>query len=142
LIYETDREKFALMMKVTWQSYGRNGADRETLRYWFDKLIAHEFETVSHAFDEWIKSQKELPTVSDIMKLCKPNVTIYARLPSPLALASNKRHADEVLAYVAKNIKPQSDKRQWARDLISDNKISNHPEIAIPIAKAALEAKL
>jgi hypothetical protein len=126
------------MMRVTWQSYGRNGVERETLRYWFDKLIAYEFSAVSHAFDEWIKSQKDLPTVNEILKLCQHKVTIYARLPSPLALESNKRHADEVVAYVAKNIKPERDYKQWASDLISGKKISKNPEIAIPIAKAAL----
>lgn len=138
MIYETDSKQFALMMKVTWQSYGRNGADRETLRYWFDKLIAYEFNAVSNAFDEWIKSQKELPTVNEILKLCQHKVTIHARLSSPLELASNKQHSSEVIAYIAKNIKPESDKRKWSRDLVSGVKISNHPEIAIPIAKAAL----
>jgi len=139
LIYENDSKQFALMMKVTWQSYGRNGADRETLRYWFDKLIAHDFETVSHAFDEWIKSQKDLPTVSDIIKLCQHKVTIYARLPSPLAHESNERHAAEVVAYVAKNIKPERDYKAWAKKIIANPK--NYPDISFRLATEALAAK-
>lgn len=142
MIYENDSKQFALMMKVTWQSYGRNGVDRDTLRYWFDKLVAHEFKDVSNAFDEWIKSQKELPAVSEIIKLCQHKVVIHARLPSPLAIESNKRHADEVVAYVAKNIKPVVDKKQWARDLISGKKISKNPEVALPIARAALNMSI
>ncbi len=130
------------MMKITWQSYGRNGLDKETLRYWFDKLSAYDFDKVSYAFDEWLKSQKDLPTVTDILKLCQHKVTIFARLPSPLTKADNKRHADEVVKYVAEHIQPMKDKKQWARDLISGKKISDNPEKAIPMAKAALEAKL
>jgi hypothetical protein len=129
------------MMKITWQSYGRNGLDGATLRYWFDKLIDFDFTTVSNAFDVWIKSQKEMPTINEILKLCKPPVTIHARLPSPLAIADNKRHAEEVVDFVAKNIKPQSDRRQWARDLISGKKISNW-DGAINFAKEALKMPL
>jgi hypothetical protein len=141
LNYENDRDQFALMMKVTWQSYGRNGLERETMRYWFDKLINYEFDEVSKAFDLWIKSQKELPTVSDILKLCQHKVTIHARLPSPLSQESNQAHAKEVVQYVAEHIKAPIDRRQWARDLISGKKISNW-DGAINFAKEALKMPL
>jgi hypothetical protein len=141
LNYENDRDQFALMMKVTWQSYGRNGLERETMRYWFDKLINYEFDEVSKAFDLWIKSQKELPTVSDILKLCQHKVTIHARLPSPLSQESNQAHAKEVVQYVAEHIKAPIDRRQWARDLVSGKKISNW-DGAINFAKEALKMPL
>lgn len=138
--YDTDAKQFAVMMKITWQSYGRNGLDKETMRYWFDKLYDYEFNAVSHAFDEWLKSQKDLPTVNEIIKLCQHKVTIYARLPSPLSIADNKRHADEVVAFVENNIKPAQDKKQWARDLVSGKKVSNWYK-AVDFAKEALNAK-
>jgi hypothetical protein len=141
LNYENDRDQFALMMKVTWQSYGRNGLERETMRYWFDKLINYEFDEVSKAFDLWIKSQKELPTVSDILKLCQHKVTIHARLPSPLSQESNQAHAKEVVQYVAEHIKAPIDRRQWARDLVSGKKKSNWDN-AINFAKEALKMPL
>jgi hypothetical protein len=140
LIYENDSKQFALMMKITWQSYGRNGLERETLRYWFDKLIKHEFNVVSNAFDEWIKSQKDLPTVSDVLKLCQHKVTIHARIASPLAIESNKHHADEIIAYVAKNIKPESDKRAWARKILDNPK--NYPDVSFKMATEALNLKI
>jgi hypothetical protein len=139
LIYENDSKQFALMMKVTWQSYGRNGLEREALRYWFDKLIGYDFTEVSNAFDQWIKTQKELPTVSEILKLCQHKVTIHARIASPLAVESNKHHADNVVAYVAKNIKPERDKRAWARKILDNPK--NYPDVSFKLATEALNLK-
>jgi hypothetical protein len=121
------------MMNVVWQSYGRNHPDSETIRYWFDKLVKHEFNVASNAFDEWLKTQKDLPTVSDILKLCQHKVTIHARIASPLALESYKQHADNVIAYVAKNIKPQSDYRAWIKPILANPK--NYPDISLQYAK-------
>lgn len=134
--YDTDAKQFAVMMKITWQSYGRNGLDKETMRYWFDKLSDYEFNAVSHAFDEWLKSQKDLPTVNEIIKLCQHKVTIYARLPSPLSIADNKRHADEVVAFVENNIKPKRDFKGWARNILNNPK--SYPDISLTLAKEAL----
>ena len=92
------------MMRVTWQTYGRKEIEKETMRYWFDKLIAYEFDVVTIAFDSWIKSQRELPTVKDITELCKPKVTIHARLPSPLAKTDHKQHVEELKEAVKKMI--------------------------------------
>lgn len=136
MIYDDDHKQFRIMINVVWQSYGRNNPDSETIRYWFDKLDKHDFSVVSNAFDEWLKSQKDLPTVSDILKLCQHKITIHARITSPLALESHKRNADEVVAYVAKNIKPERDKRAWAKRIIANPK--NHIDIAIRYAKEAL----
>lgn len=139
MIYEADSKQFALMMKVTWQSYGRNGVERETLRYWFDKLIAHEFSVVSNAFDEWIKSQKDLPTVSDIIKLCQHKVTIHARLPSPLAKEANQQYAKEVIDFVAAQPKKQRDFKAWAHKIINSPNV--YPDISLRLAREALNEK-
>lgn len=138
MTYDDDSKQFALMMKITWQSYGRNALERETLRYWYDKLVAYDFDVVSNAFDQWIKSQDKLPTVNEIVKLCKPKVTIYARLPSPLAVESNKQHAAEVTAYIKENIKPQKDFKAWARKIIANPK--KYPDISFKLATEALSA--
>jgi hypothetical protein len=139
LIYETDAKPFASMMKVTWQSCGRNHPDKDTMSYWFNKLSSYELAAVEKAFDEWLKSQDDLPTIHQIIKLCQHKVTIHARLPSPLAIQDNKRHINEVQTYIAKNIKPTQDMRAWARKII-DNP-SRYPDISFKIAKEALAAK-
>lgn len=139
MIYPDDTKQFASIMKVTWQSFGRNNLDKDTMRYWFDKLSKHELISVERAFDEWIKSQKELPTVSEILKLCQHKVSIHARLPSPLAIADNREHAKDVMDYVAKNIKPKRNYRAWAEKIIASP--SKYPDISLKLAKEALSMK-
>jgi hypothetical protein len=139
LIFEKDANQFALMMKITWQSYGRTTIDKETMRYWFDKLNAYDFNEVSNAFDEWLKSQKDLPTVSEILKLCQHKLSIHARLPSPLAIESNKRHAYKVLALAEKMSEPKRDYKAWAKVIIANPK--NYPDISLKLAREAIGVK-
>jgi len=129
------------MMDVTWQSCGRNPIDKDTKSYWFDKLNTYTLPEVEKAFDTWLQSQKELPTINELLKLCQHKVTIHARLPSPLSKDSNRQHANEVVQFVADNIKPIIDRKQWARDLIGGKKQSNW-DGAIAFAHEALAAKV
>ena len=128
------------MMRVTWQTYGRKEIEKETMRYWFDKLIAYDFEVVTIAFDNWIKNQRELPTVKDITDLCKPKVTIHARLPSPLAKESNKQHMEELKEAVKKMSNPRADKyTAWIFRILDNPK--NYPDTSFKYATQA-KAKL
>lgn len=136
---DTNKKDFALMMRVTWANYGRNEPDRETMRYWFSKLDKHDFNIVTKAFDEWIDASKQLPTIKDIQDACKPKPTIFARLPSPLAIAENHRHAVEVKQAVDKMINGKRDYRAWAK-VILNNK-SNYPDISFRYANEALGIK-
>lgn len=123
-------------MQVTWQNYGRREVDRETMRYWFDKLKSYEFTDVDAAFDTWLKSQSNLPTINEILKLCKPKVTIFARLPSPLSIESNQRHAKEVKQAVEQMTKPRTNRyRAWIKPILT--KPSDYPDIAVRLAKEA-----
>ena len=134
--YDTDAKLFASMMKITWQSCGRTNLDKQTMAYWFNKLINYDFPEVEKAFDTWLINQTELPTINDIIKLCRHKVTIFARLPSPLAQADNRRHAKEVIDFVSKNIKPQTDMQNWARKIIANP--SYYPDISLKYAREAL----
>lgn len=140
--YELDRNAFATVMAVTWQSFGRNRPERETMRYWFDKLAAHDLSVVSHAFDEWLKTQKELPTVADITSLCRPAAQIYTAIEHKPDVEANRQHSHEVVEYVRDNMKPQTDHKAWARRIL-DNKLNPNTgrpwaEISIRFAKEAL----
>lgn len=138
--YPEDRDSFASVMSVTWQTCGRTlPPDSDTMKYWFKSLSTYNIDSVVTAFDNWLKSQSNLPTLSDIIKLCQHKVTIYSRLPSPLAIADNQRHAKEVQTYIANNIKPTKDMRAWARKIIANPK--NYPDISFKIANEALAAK-
>jgi hypothetical protein len=134
---DNDKKEFAVIMRVTWQSYHRNTPDKETMRYWFEKLNNHSLTIVGNAFDKWIISNdKELPTFKNIADLCKPNPTIFARLPSPLALAENHRHAVEVKDAVEKMTSNPKDMKGWAYKILATPK--NYPDISIKLAKEAL----
>lgn len=98
-------------------------------------------QEVEMAFDNWLKSQSTQPTIHDILKLCQHKITIFSKLPSPLVTADNKRHANEVVDYVAKNIKKEPDRRAWARKIISGEFKSNWGG-AIDFAKLALNMPL
>ena len=133
---DTNKKDFALMMRVTWANYGRNEPERETMRYWFSKLDKHDFNLVTKAFDDWIMASKQLPTIKDIQDACKPKPTIFARLPSPLAIAENHRHAVEVKQAVDKMVNGKRDYKAWARK-IKDNP-SAYPDISLRLANEAL----
>jgi hypothetical protein len=139
LNYDDDAKRFSSMMNITWQSCGRNQPEKETKAYWFNKLEKYEFKEVENAFDEWLKSQDELPTIHQIIKLCQHKVTIYAQLASPLAMADNKRHAQEVVDFVANNITKKTDYRAWAKKIIDNPK--NYPDISLKYANEAIAAK-
>lgn len=124
-------------MDVTWQSCGRNTVDRETKRYWFDKLINYSLEDVSNAFDKWLLTQDKLPVVKDILSLCQHKVTISPRLEkSSLSREENKAQAAKVTKFIAQNVKPARRGLAWAEKVKSNPK--NYPAITLKLANEAL----
>lgn len=139
ILIDTDKKNFQTMMNIVMSNYGRKNLDPDSLRYWFGKLDKYELETVSQAFDAWIDSKSELPTAHDILQLCKPKVTIHARLPSPLNIADNKRHADELKSAIGKMTKPRKNYRAWAERIIANP--SAYPDISLNFAHQAMAAR-
>lgn len=139
MTYEEHAASFASIINITWQSCKRNPPDKPTKAYWFDKLKQYEFTAVENAFDQWLKSQDELPTIHQIITLCQHKVTIAPRLNSPLAIEDNKRHIKDVVDYVAKHVKPKTDYKAWAKKIITNPK--NYPDISLKYAKEALRAE-
>ena len=133
---DTNKKDFALMMRVTWANYGRNEPDKDTLRYWFGKLENHDFNLVTKAFDDWIMSSKQLPTLKDIQDACKPKPQVYARLPSPLSNEDNQRHVVEVKEAIEKMVNGKRDMKAWAHKIIANP--SAYPDISYRYAKEAL----
>lgn len=133
---DTNKKDFALMMRVTWANYGRNEPDRGTMLYWFTKLETYDLNIVTKAFDDWLMSSKQLPTIKDIQDACKPKPTIFARLPSPLAIAENHRHAVEVKQAVDKMVNGKRDYKAWAHKIIANP--VDYPDISLRYAKEAL----
>ena len=124
------------MMNIVQSNYGRKPLDKDALRYWFGKLEKYSIEDVSKAFDKWIDSQDDLPTVHNILQLMRPVVTIHQRLASPLRIEDNKKHVAELKEGIEKMAAPRRDMRAWAKKIL-DNP-SNYPDISVRFAKEAL----
>lgn len=127
------------MMNIVMTTYRQPKMTREMLIVWWSKLAKHDFDVVRTAFDGWLDSAKFAPTPADILELCKPKVTIYARLPSPLNIAENKRHADELKETINKMTKPKTDMKAWAKKIIANP--GNYPDISLRFAQEALHAQ-
>ena len=95
---------------------------------------------VKAALDIWVDTNKKPPTPHDIKELCKPKVTIHARLPSPLAIESNKQHAIELKEAVKEMVKPARDKHTaWIFQILENPK--KYSDISFKYATQA-KAKL
>jgi hypothetical protein len=134
----SNKKEFWSIINVTMELMNRPPLSKEAIITWWNILEKYDIADVRSALDKWVDTSIKSPTPHDIKEILQHKVTIYARLPSPLTKQANKQYAKEVVDFVAAQPKPDKDYKQWARDLISGKKISNHPEIAIPIAKAAL----
>ncbi|MDD4971881.1 MAG: hypothetical protein PHT07_20845 [Paludibacter sp.] len=124
------------MMNALMAIYYKPELSNDALRIWFGKLEKYDFDVVCKAFDKYIDSSSKPPEPSDIISLCQHKVTIFSALPSPLTRAANKKHADEVVEFVAKNMKPRKDYKAWAKKILSDK--DKCSDIQIRYAKEAL----
>lgn len=134
-----DKRNFWDLMNITMELCNKPALSKESVTAWFGLLSQFEFNVIATAIDTWLKSSSKPPTPHDIIPLCQHKVTIFARLPSPIAKADNKRHADELVEYVAENFKSQTDYRAWIKPILANPK--NYPDISLQNARVAMSAK-
>ena len=125
-------------MDIVWQSLGRNTVDKTTKQYWFSKLQHLQMGEVSNLFDSWLMTEKELPTVNDIMHMAKPR-EYHKALPAPRNEEVSREGLAKINQVVADSVKPKKDMKAWAKRILATPK--NYPDIAIRFAKQALEIK-
>jgi hypothetical protein len=135
---DTDKKQFWLMINVAMELTNHPPLTKEAIVTWWHILSKYDYDVVEQAIDTWCKTMSKTPMPNDILGLCKPKVTIHARLPSPLAIESNKRHADKVLALAEKMSEPKRDYKAWARKIKENPKSS---DIARKFASEALAAR-
>lgn len=133
---DTDKKDFASIMRVTWQTFGRNEPDKETMRYWFSKLESNDLKKVGNAFDYWIIHSKQLPTVKDILELLKPKQQDYKALPKPKMTEDQLNQIHDKLSAFTSN---KRDMKNWAKVILENKK--NYSEISIRYANEALGVK-
>lgn len=138
MIYPDDAKEFAGIMDITWQSLGRNAVDKTTKQYWFSKLQHLPMGEVSNLFDKWLMTEKELPTVNDILHMAKPREFNKA-LPVPRNDEASKAGLERIAKTVNDWIMPKKDYRAWAKEILKNPK--NYPDIAVRFAKEALDIK-
>lgn len=124
------------MVNIAMELTNHPPLSKEAIIVWYNSLKSYDFNVVSDAIDNWLKSSNRPPTPKDIIDACKPKPTIFARLPSPLAIAENHRHAVEVKKAVEDMTKGRRDMKEWARKILASPKI--YPDISIKYAKEAL----
>lgn len=142
-----DAEKigFKSMMNSITTIYSRPELDRETLRIWWAKLEKYPFLIVSKSFDTYVNSNKFMPTISDIVDLCrasepKPFVKALPRHFSEQELKNNHEKMKAITKEMANQ--KNSDLKAWARKILNDAEKGRYKiEIGIKFAKEALRAK-
>jgi len=142
---EAEKIGFKSMMNSITTIYSRPELDRETLRIWWAKLEKYPFLTVSKSFDTYVNSNKFMPTISDIVDLCrvsepKPFVKALPRHFSDQELKNNH----EKMKALAKEMANQrsNDPKAWARKIINDAEKGRYKiDIGIKFAREALRTK-
>ena len=126
------------MLDIVWQSLGRNPVDKTTKQYWFAKLQHLPIGEVGSLFDKWLITEKELPTVNDILHMAKPR-DFHKALPAPRNEEVSREGMARINQVVSNTLKPKKDFRKWAKDILANPK--NYPDISLRFAKEALEIK-
>jgi len=141
---EQNKKAFKDMMNSIMTIYSKPLPDQDLLRIWFMKLEKYDFNEVCKAFDKWVDNNKYMPTVFDILQLCREKpIEFVPSLQAPkLTIEQNKNHSDKLLAEIQKRMpkeeKKLKDYRAWAYRIIENPK--KYPAISLQFAKEAVHA--
>lgn len=141
---QNDKIGFKSMMDTVTTLYQKPNLDIDTIRVWFAKLEKYDFNVVTKAFDKHVDTNKFMPTVFDILQLCREKPIEFVQLQAPkLNNQQNKAQANKMLAMIQERM-PEEDKklkdmRAWAHRIIANPK--NYPAISLKTAKEAMNAK-
>jgi len=144
-LIENEKIGFKDMMHSVTTIYSRPDLDRETLRIWWSKLERYEFMVVSKAFDRYVNNNKFMPTISDILDICRlqePKEFVKA-LPRHFTEQEIRNNHDK-MKRVASEIasRPTADPKAWARRILNDLEKGRYKNnIGIKFAKEALRIK-
>jgi len=144
-LIEQEKIGFKDMMHSVTTIYSRPDLDRETLRIWWAKLEKYEFMVVSKAFDRYVNSNKFMPTISDILDICrlqepKEFVKALPRHFTEQEIRNNHDKMKQVASEIAS--RPTADPKAWARRILNDSEKGRYKnEIGIKFAREALKVK-
>jgi len=139
-----EMKAFKSMLNSLTSIYSRPELDRETLRVWWMKLDDYDFNVVSKAFDSWVDKNKFMPTIFDIVSLCKLSkpkeyIKMLPKNPTPYEILHNKEKAKEFISKVV--LKP-TDPKAWAKRILERQAKGEYRfELGVKFAKEALRVK-
>lgn len=139
-----ETNNFKDMMDSITTIYSKPALDKSTMRIWWEKLKGYEFNVVSKSFDDWVNGNGYMPTVFDIVSLCKASkpkeyIKMLPKNFTPYQIEHNKEKAKELISKI--QLKP-NDPKAWARRILERHAKGEYKiEIGIKFAKEALRAK-
>ena len=71
---DLDKETFTRVMSTTCKQYNKSEFDENVNRLWYHSLKIFDLGVIVKSVEKWILTNKFMPTVSDIVKLCRLEV--------------------------------------------------------------------
>ena len=133
---DSNKKQFWGMLNITMELTNKPPLTKETILAWWNLLSKYDYDVVEKAINQWIDTSSKPPTPHDIKELCTHKVTIFAKIPSPLAKEDNKRHADNVVKFVAERLESKTEYHAWAYRIMANPK--SFPEKSVEEAKKLL----
>jgi hypothetical protein len=136
---EQDQDGFIAVMNTVTTIYSKQPLEKNSIKVWYKKLIHYDFQVVCKAFDTHTNESKHMPTPADIISLCRSKSPTFLRLPAPVDLEANKKHANLMMEYIAQQSVKKNGYKDWAYRIL-DNP-GNYPKISRDFAQNAIKAK-
>jgi len=139
-----ETNNFKDMMDSISTIYSKPALDKNTMRIWWEKLKGYEFNVVSKSFDDWVNGNQYMPTIFDIVSLCKASkpkeyIKMLPRNPTPYQIEHNKEKAKELMSKI--KLKP-TDPKAWAKRILELHAKGEYKlEIGVKFAREALKVK-
>lgn len=139
-----ETNNFNDMMNSITTIYSKPALDKNTMRIWWEKLKGFEFKVVSKSFDDWVNGNQFMPTVFDIVSLCKASkpkeyIKMLPKNPTPYEILHNKEKAKELISKI--EIKP-TDPKAWAKRILERQAKGEYRfELGVKFAREALKVK-
>lgn len=139
-----ETNNFKDMMDSISTIYSKPALDKNTMRIWWEKLKSYEFNVVSKSFDDWVNGNQYMPTIFDIVSLCKASkpkeyIKMLPKNPTPYQIEHNKEKAKELMSKI--KLKP-TDPKAWAKRILELHAKGEYKlEIGVKFAREALKVK-
>ena len=139
-----EKRNFKNMMNTMANIYSKPDPSDDTLRVWWSKLEEFDFALVSKSFDDWVDKNGFMPTIFDIVSLCKASkpkeyIKMLPRNPTPYQIEHNKEKAKELISKI--KLKP-TDPKAWAKTILEHHAKGEYKlEIGVKFAREALRVK-